>query len=100
MKRLTDAIIEGKASAPAEPPPAPDNSGGPGRGGRRIPGRGDGVRFADRQPAPAPAAPAAEAAAPAESAPPAAAPTESAAPAAEAAAPTESAAPAPGPETA
>ena len=95
MKRLTDAIIEGKASAPAEPPPAPENTSGPGpgpgRGGRRIPGRGDGIRFADR-PAPSaePAAPAAEPAAP----------TEPAAPAAEPAAPTEPAAPAADSETA
>ena len=46
VRRLTDAIIEGKATAPAEPPPRPEAEGqGRGRGGDRDrrgggPGRG------------------------------------------------------------
>src|SRR4051794_36010656 len=52
VKRLTDAIIEGRASAPAEPPPSADQGrgdrdGGRDRGGdrRRGPGRdGGGLR--------------------------------------------------------
>jgi len=49
IKRLTDAIIEGKASAPPEPPPSAEPAPSRGdrdrdrdRGGRRAPGRGEG----------------------------------------------------------
>jgi small subunit ribosomal protein S2 len=96
VKRLTDAIIEGKASAPAEPPPSAEPRGDRDRGDRgdrrRGPGRGgDGLRVGtprDAAPA-APAAPVAEAPAPVAEAPaPAAeAPAPAAEPAAEAPAP-------------
>ncbi len=51
IKRLCDAIMEGKASAPTEPTPPADTGQGRGggdrdRGGRRGTGRGDGIRGA------------------------------------------------------
>jgi len=99
LRRLTDAIIEGKASAPAEPAPSAEApAGGPGRGPRRGPG-GPG-RPAPAAPAPAAeaAAPAAEAAAPAPAAetpaPEAPTPAAEPAPAAEAPAPAPEEAPA------
>ena len=53
IKRLCDAIIDGKASAPAEPPPPADTGQGRGgdrdRGGRRGSGRGEGIRGAVKQ---------------------------------------------------
>jgi small subunit ribosomal protein S2 len=57
MSRLTEAIIEGKAAAPTEPPPPADAGQGRGergerereRGGRRGPGRGEGLRGAVKQ---------------------------------------------------
>ena len=61
IKRLTDAIIEGKASAPPEPPPVRREHGRTRT--RRSPhpgGRGDGIRFARpprRPPQPKPPAP-------------------------------------------
>ena len=65
IKRLCDAIIEGKASAPPEPPPQADTGQGRGaagggdrdRGGRRGSGRGEGIRGAvkQRDPEPRPA---------------------------------------------
>jgi small subunit ribosomal protein S2 len=54
MNRLTEAIIEGKAAAPSEPPP-PSADAGQGRGergdrgGRRGSGRGEGLRGAVKQ---------------------------------------------------
>src|SRR5208283_3727834 len=49
IKRLTDAIIEGKAAAPPEPPPSAESAPSRGdrdrdrdRGGWRTPGRGEG----------------------------------------------------------
>ena len=43
LRRLTDAINEGKAAAPAEPPPRPESEGqAPGRGDRRGDRRGGG----------------------------------------------------------
>lgn len=75
IKRLADAIIDGKAAAPAEPPPRAEDGrgdrggdrrrggGGGGRGGDNRPGLGAAVAAGSgaRQPAPAPA-PAVEAA--------------------------------------
>ncbi len=69
IRRLTDAIIEGKASAPAEPPPGsrPEEAqamGGPRRGDRRGgggPGRPGGLAGRGGAPAPQPEAPQAEA---------------------------------------
>ena len=53
IKRLTDAIIEGKAAAPPEPPPPADTGAGePGRSRRdrrRGSGRGEGLRGAVKQ---------------------------------------------------
>src|SRR5271156_2231570 len=53
IRRLTDAIIEGKAAAPSEPPPPADTGQGRGgdrdRGGRRGSGRGEGIRGAVKQ---------------------------------------------------
>jgi small subunit ribosomal protein S2 len=55
IKRLCDAIIDGKASAPAEPPPPADTGQARGgdrdrdRGGRRGSGRGEGIRGAVKQ---------------------------------------------------
>jgi small subunit ribosomal protein S2 len=49
ISRLCDAIIEGKAAAPPEPPPTADSGQGRGdrdRGGRRGSGRGEGLRGA------------------------------------------------------
>ncbi len=42
MKRLADAIVEGKASAPPEPPPRENDQAGGGRGDRRNDRRGPG----------------------------------------------------------
>jgi len=60
ISRLCDAIIEGKAAAPPEPPPTADTGQGRGdrdRGGRRGSGRGEGLRSAvgkrDSEPKPA-----------------------------------------------
>jgi len=64
ISRLCDAIIEGKAAAPPEPPPTVDSGqgrggggGGGDRGGRRGSGRGEGLRGAvgkrDGEPKPA-----------------------------------------------
>ena len=59
IKRLTDAIIEGKASAPAEPPPRDRDGGdGRGRGDRRGNVRSSAPRPAVQAAAPAPASPA------------------------------------------
>lgn len=97
MRRLTDAIIAGKASAPAEPEPTDEaqaQAPAAGRGPRRGPAPG--------RPAPAPSpAPAAETPAPAaEAASPATeTPAEAAAPAAAAEAPAAEAVTAPVPET-
>ena len=71
IKRLCDAIIDGKASAPAEPPPPADTGQARGgdrdrdRGGRRGSGRGEGIRGAvkQRDAEPKPAATVSEAAA-------------------------------------
>jgi small subunit ribosomal protein S2 len=62
IKRLCDAIIEGKAAAPPEPAQPADTGQGRGgdrdRGGRRGSGRGEGIRGAvkPREPEPKPAA--------------------------------------------
>ena len=63
IRRLTDAIIEGKAAAPAEPPPREGETQGPGRGDRdrrgdrRGGGGGGGAAAADRGRGPASAEP-------------------------------------------
>jgi small subunit ribosomal protein S2 len=45
-KRLTDAIVEGRAAAPPEPPPAAEAAGGRGdRERRRASGRAEGIRL-------------------------------------------------------
>lgn len=81
MRRLTDAIIAGKASAPAEPAPSEEAQAPAGRGPRRGPGPG---RPAPAAPTPA-AAVAAEAPTPAAEAVPTPAPEVASTPAAEAA---------------
>lgn len=81
MRRLTDAIIAGKASAPAEPAPSEEAQAPAGRGPRRGPGPG---RPAPAAPTPA-AAVATEAPTPAAEAVPTPAPEVASTPAAEAA---------------
>ncbi len=118
LGRLTEAIIEGKAAVPPEPPPTEGGARGDrdrdrdsdcdrDRDRRRGPGRGDGgprgpVRSREPEPARAAAAPAATDGASAAQAPPevsaASAPEPAAAPEAAAAAPAEHA-PAPAAET-
>jgi small subunit ribosomal protein S2 len=75
IKRLCDAIIEGKASAPSEPPPPAETGQARGgdreRGGRRGSGRGEGIRGAvkPRETEPRPAVAVSETAAETEPAP-------------------------------
>ena len=85
LKRLADAILEGRAAAPAMPPPREDDSApqGQGRGDRRGGGGRGGPGGQARGPAisrsggrPAPAVAPAQAAAPAESAPAESAPAD------------------------
>lgn len=56
IKRLTDAILEGRAAAPPEPPPVSEPATG-GRGGdrdrRRGPGRSEGIRMPSQGATPA-----------------------------------------------
>ena len=97
VKRLADAIIEGKASAPAEPPPRSDDRDRNDRGDRRRGGGGGrpGLGAAVARQSNIPTGPAAQAPAAPAPAPAAEATAPEAAPAAPAAEATPAEAPAP-----